>query len=59
TNPGVSSGSVISGSVLETFFTRLRDDVYTNNYFVTTQTIQIDVCHASCHSNCHSSRGRR
>ncbi len=59
TNPGVSSGNAISASVLETFFQRLRDDVYTNNYFVTTTTVQIDVCHASCHSNCHSSRGRR
>lgn len=58
TNPNVSSGNVISASNLETLFDRLRT-IYSSNYRATTQTITIDVCHASCHSNCHSSRGRR
>lgn len=58
TNPSVSSGNAISAANLETLFDRLRS-VYSDNYRASTQTIQIDVCHASCHSNCHSSRGRR
>ncbi len=58
TNPSVSTGNAISSANLETLFDRLRT-IYSSNYRATTQTVQIDVCHASCHSNCHSSRGRR
>jgi hypothetical protein len=56
-NAGVSAGSAISSSGLETFFGNLTTSY--NNARASTTTVQINVCHASCHSNCHSSRGRR
>ncbi len=54
---GVSSGNTATSSGLETFFANLQSAY--NTARATTQTIQINVCHASCHSSCHSSRGRR
>lgn len=54
---GVSSGSDITVSALESFFTNLQTAY--NTARDTTQTIQVNVCHASCHSSCHGSRGRR
>jgi hypothetical protein len=54
---GISSGSNITTSNLETFFTNLRTAYAAARD--TTHTQQVDVCHASCHTNCHSSRGRR
>jgi len=56
-NSDVVSGNKITASGLETFFTNLQSEYSTQ--LSNTQTIQIDVCHASCHGNCHSSRGRR
>lgn len=56
-NAGVSAGSAISSSGLETFFGNLTTSY--NSARATTTEVTISVCHASCHSNCHSSRGRR
>lgn len=53
----VSTGNIITLSNLETFFTNLQTEYSTQA--ANTQTIQVDVCHASCHSSCHSNRGRR
>jgi len=53
----VVSGNKITASGLETFFTNLQTEYNTQS--ANTQTIQVDVCHASCHSSCHSNRGRR
>jgi hypothetical protein len=54
---GVSSGNTATSSGLETFFANLQSAY--NTARATTQTIQVNVCHASCHSSCHGSRGRR
>jgi hypothetical protein len=56
-NAGVSSGSTIDDTNLETFFDNLRTAYSTAR--ANTTVVQVDVCHASCHSSCHSSRGRR
>jgi hypothetical protein len=56
-NGGVSSGSTITSSGLESFFDNLRTSY--SNARSSTVTIQIETCHASCHSSCHGSRGRR
>jgi hypothetical protein len=56
-NAGVSSGSTITSSGLESLFNNLRTS-YSNARLATT-TLTITVCHTSCHSSCHSSRGRR
>ena len=56
-NAGVSSGSTITSSGLESFFNNLRTS-YSNARSATT-TLTITVCHTSCHSSCHGSRGRR
>jgi hypothetical protein len=53
----VSTNNTITSSNLETFFTNLQTEYSTQS--ANTQTIQVDVCHASCHSSCHSNRGRR
>lgn len=53
----LQTGQLIDDSVLEQKFADLRTKY--NSARSNTQTIQIDVCHASCHSSCHSSRGRR
>lgn len=53
----LQTGGLIDDSQLEQKFADLRTKY--NTARGTTETIQIDVCHASCHSNCHSSRGRR
>lgn len=53
----LQTGQLIDDSVLEQKFNDLRAKY--NTARGTTQTITIDVCHASCHSSCHSSRGRR
>ena len=57
TSTGISTGSDINTSNLETFFTNLRTAY--NTARATTHTQQENVCHSSCHTNCHSSRGRR
>lgn len=54
---GVSSGGTVTSSGLESLFTNLQTAY--NSARSTTQTIQINVCHAACHSSCHGSRGRR
>lgn len=51
-----ASGNVTTAG-LESFYAALRSDYNTKRNV--TQTIQINVCHASCHSSCHGSRGRR
>lgn len=56
-NAGVASTRVVVAANLESFYNNLRSTYST--YGNTTQTIQVDVCHASCHSSCHSNRGRR
>jgi hypothetical protein len=56
-NAGVSSGTTISSSNLESFFNNLRSSY--NTARAATTTITITVCHTSCHSSCHGSRGRR
>lgn len=56
-NGGVSSGSVITSSGLESLFNNLRSSY--NTARAATTTITITVCHTSCHSSCHGSRGRR
>ena len=53
----LQTGQLIDDSELEQKFADLRTKY--NSARSNTQTIQIDVCHASCHSSCHSSRGRR
>ena len=53
----LQTGGLIDDSQLEQKFSDLRTKY--NSARANTQTIQIDVCHASCHSSCHSSRGRR
>tara|TARA_B100000212_G_scaffold39357_1_gene25457 strand:- start:1623 stop:2192 length:570 start_codon:yes stop_codon:yes gene_type:complete len=53
----LQTGQLIDDSILEQKFADLRTKY--NAARATTETIQIDVCHASCHSSCHSSRGRR
>lgn len=56
-NAGVTSGSKIFASGLESFFNNLRLSYLSAR--ANTTTIQINVCHASCHSSCHGSRSRR
>lgn len=53
----VGSGNTVTSSGLEQFFTNLQSAY--NSARNTTQTIQVNVCHASCHSSCHASRSRR
>ena len=53
----LQTGGLIDDAQLEQKFADLRN-LY-NAARGTTETIQIDVCHASCHSSCHGSRGRR
>jgi hypothetical protein len=56
-NAGVSAGSTITSSNLESFFNNLRSSY--NTARAATTTITVTVCHTSCHSSCHGSRGRR
>lgn len=56
-NAGVTSGTTISTTNLETYFSNLRTEY--RRLRDNTVTITVDVCHASCHSSCHGSRGRR
>jgi len=56
-NGGVSSGSTITSSGLESLFNNLRTSY--SNARESTVTLTVTVCHTSCHSSCHGSRGRR
>jgi len=56
-NAGVSAGSTITSSGLESLFNNLRSSY--NTARAATTTITVTVCHTSCHSSCHGSRGRR
>lgn len=56
-NGGVAAGNEASVSNMQQLFSNLQSAY--NTARGTTQTIQINVCHASCHSNCHGSRSRR
>ena len=53
----LQTGQLIDDAVLEQKFADLRTKY--NSARANTETITINVCHASCHSSCHSSRGRR
>lgn len=53
----VTTGNTITATSLETLFNALRAEYEAKQ--VNTETIQVNVCHASCHSSCHGSRGRR
>jgi hypothetical protein len=56
-NAGVSAGSTITSSGLESLFNNLRSSYSTAR--ADTVTLTITICHTSCHSSCHGARGRR
>lgn len=53
----VVTGNIITATSLEGLFNTLKT-IYEARQ-ANTETIQVNVCHASCHSSCHGSRGRR
>lgn len=53
----LQTGDLINDGILEQKFSDLRNKY--NTARGTSQTITVNVCHASCHSSCHGSRGRR
>jgi hypothetical protein len=53
----ITRGSASDGTGLEDLFNRARNLYY--DFADDTETVLVNVCHASCHASCHSSRSRR